>query len=67
MEQSKIDRINELAWKQRTEGLSEEEAQERQALREEYVASVRRSLEFHLENTFIEGEDGEIRPLQKKP
>ena len=45
MEQAKIDRINELARKSRTEeGLTPEEKAEQAALRQEYVAAIRASL-----------------------
>ena len=40
MEQKKIDRINELARKAKTEGLTEAETAERAALRSEYIDSV---------------------------
>lgn len=66
MEQAKIDRINELAWKNRTEGLTDEEVAERAQLRQEYVAAVRASLEAHLENTYLVDEDGNEEKLQKK-
>lgn len=66
MNQDKIDRINELAWKSRTEGLTEEETAEREQLREEYVSSVRQSLESHLENIYVKDEDGNEQKLQKK-
>ena len=44
MEQSKIERINELARKARLQPLSEEEAAEQKALRLEYAAACRASL-----------------------
>ncbi len=44
MEQSKIDRINELARIAKQRELSEEEQKERAKLREEYIAYVRRTL-----------------------
>ena len=45
MEQVKIDRINELARKSKTEaGLTPEEKEEQAALRQEYVAAVRANL-----------------------
>ena len=44
MEQSKIDRINALAKKAKTEGLTEAETAERKALREEYIAAYRKNL-----------------------
>ncbi len=61
-----LDRLNELAWKNRTEGLTEEEQAERAVLRERYVASVRGSLEAHLERIVIVDEDGTQTKLQKK-
>jgi len=61
-----LDRLNELAWKNRTEGLTEEEQAERAALRERYVAAVRGSLEAHLESIVIEDEDGNRTKLRKK-
>ena len=44
MEQEKIDRINELARIAKTRELTPEEQAERKALREEYMAYVRRQL-----------------------
>ncbi len=49
MEQKQIDRINELAKKSRTEGLTEAEKAEQKALREQYVADVRRNLRASLD------------------
>ena len=51
MDKLKIDRINELARKSRTpEGLTEEEKQEQQALRDEFREGVRRNLKSQLDN-----------------
>ena len=44
MEKAKIDRINALAAKAKTVGLSEEELREQKALREEYLTEYRRAL-----------------------
>lgn len=67
MEQSKIDRINELARKARTpEGLTPEETMERDALRREYVAAVRASLTAQLDGTVIQYPDGSRKRLRKK-
>lgn len=41
MKQEKIDRINELAKKAKTVGLTDEETEERRVLREEYLEAVR--------------------------
>ncbi len=67
MEQKKIDRINELARRVKAgEALTPEELFERDALRREYIASVKASLVGHLENTYIVEPDGTKRKLQKK-
>lgn len=66
MEQKKIDRINELARKQKTSGLTEEEKAEQKALREEYVALVKRNLTAQLDNTYIVRPDGSKTKVQRK-
>ena len=66
MEQSKIDRINELARKQKAEGLTEEEKTEREALRNEYRAAMRASLEGSLSRTVIQYPDGSRKKVEKK-
>lgn len=66
MEQSKIDRINELAKKAKTVGLTPEEDAERAQLRQEYLAAVRQNLRAQLDNTFIVDENGNKRPLRKQ-
>ena len=67
MDQKKIDRINFLAKKAKTEGLTEEETKEREELRNEYRASFRMGLSGILDNTIIQYPDGTKVPVQKKP
>ena len=66
LEQSKIDRINHLAKKAKAEGLTPEEADERQALRAEYLAAVRTHVQNTLDNVRIVEEDGSHTSLKKK-
>jgi len=66
MDQSKIDRINELTKKHKAEGLTPAEHEERKALREAYIAGFRKSLTHHLENTYIVDEAGNKKKLEKK-
>ena len=67
MEQAKIDRINELARKSRTEeGLTPEEKAEQAALRQEYVAAIRASLTAQLDSTVIQYPDGNRKKLKRK-
>lgn len=64
--QEKIDRINALAHKSKTEeGLTEAEKAEQAALRQEYVAAVRASLRGQLDNTYVVGADGKKRPVRE--
>ena len=67
MEQQKLDRINELAKKAKSEGLTPEEEQERAALRAEYIAAYRASLRSQLDSLRIQTPDGKTVPLAKKP
>lgn len=62
--QEVIARINELAKKAKTGGLTEEETQERAALRSRYVASVRENLSAQLDNTVIVEPDGTRHKLR---
>ncbi|MBE6995749.1 MAG: DUF896 domain-containing protein [Ruminococcaceae bacterium] len=66
MEQKKIDRINELARKAKTEGLTEAETAERAALRREYIDSVVGNLQGHLDNVYFVDEAGNQEKLKKK-
>ncbi len=66
MEQKKIDRINFLARKSRTQELSAEEKEEQAILRQEYRDSFIRSLSSQLENTYIVEKDGSKRKVTKK-
>lgn len=56
--QEKINRINELAGKSKTEGLSDAEKEEQQILRKEYIEAYRQSLRSQLENTVVVRPDG---------
>ena len=66
MEQCKIDRINVLAKKAKTEGLTEEEKQEQAILRREYIDAVKASLCANLDNTYLVDEKGNKRKLKHK-
>ena len=46
-----VKRINELAQKAKTTGLTPEETAERDLLRQQYIAAVRRNLTAQLEDT----------------
>ena len=61
-----IARINELAKKNKAEGLTPEELTERDKLRRIYIDSVKASLVGQLENTYIVEPDGTKRKVGKK-
>lgn len=61
-----IRRINELARKAKSEGLTEEETKERDALRRQYIDAFKRNLTAQLENTYIVTPDGKKTKLTKK-
>ena len=64
--EEKIARINALYHKSKAEGLTEEEKAEQQALRKDYVETIRNALRGQLNNIDIENEDGTIENLGEK-
>ena len=61
-----IARINELAAKNKAEGLTEEELVERDKLRRIYIDSVKANLIGQMENTSIVYPDGTKKKVTKK-
>ncbi len=61
-----IARINVLAAKAKTEGLTDDELAERDKLRRIYIDSVKANLVGQLENTYIVGPDGKKRKVTPK-
>ena len=61
-----IARINELAKKNKTEGLTPEEIVERDKLRRIYIDSVKANLVGQLENTYILRPDGTKQKVEHK-
>lgn len=66
MDQNKINRINELARKSKTIGLTPAEKQEQQMLRNEYINEFRNSLKSTLDSIVIVDEKGNKKPLKQK-
>jgi uncharacterized protein YnzC (UPF0291/DUF896 family) len=61
-----IARINELAKKAKTEGLNEEELQERDKLRRIYIDNIKEGLVGQMENTYIVSPDGTKTKVTRK-
>ena len=66
MKQEQIERINELARKSKTTGLTPEEKEEQKKLRAEYIASVRMNLRTQLDNINSQEKDGSSGNLGEK-
>ncbi|MBQ4651199.1 MAG: DUF896 domain-containing protein [Oscillospiraceae bacterium] len=66
MLQEKLDRINELARIAKQRELTQEEQQERDTLRKEYIAEWRKGAMDVLDNLVIQTPDGKRHKLQKK-
>ena len=66
MEQTKIDRINELSRLSRERELTGAEQKEREALRAEYIGEWRKSAEATLQNVVVVEPDGTKHKLAKK-
>ena len=61
-----IARLNVLAKKAKTEGLTPEEIAERDKLRRIYIDSVKANLTGQLDNTYIVNPDGTKKKLERK-
>ncbi len=61
-----LQRINELARKSKTQGLTSEEKREQAILRSAYLAAVRASLRGQLDNIDILEKDGTVTNLGEK-
>ncbi len=53
IEKKRLDRINQLARKQKNEGLTKEEKEEQRVLREEYLKSFRKQFRNQLDSIKI--------------
>lgn len=61
-----IKRINELAKKQKGEGLNDAEKEEQAELRKKYIAAFRQGVENTLANVYIVDEKGNKKKVEKK-
>ena len=66
MTAERIARLNELARKKKTIGLTEEEKVEQAMLRQEYLAAIRASLTAQLDNVYYVDDQGNEQKLKKK-
>ena len=63
MDELSLKRINELAKKKKTVGLTEEEQSEQKALYKIYIDEMKSNLRSQLENTDAITPDGKVIPL----
>ena len=66
MEHEQIERINELARKKKTVGLTEAEALEQAQLRAQYLREFRANMEAPLQAVRVEQPDGSYKPRGEK-
>lgn len=66
MEKAQVDRINELARKKKTVGLTPDEVKEQETLRRQYIDEFKENLRLTLDNVYMEQEDGTYKKLEQK-
>lgn len=67
LDENKMKRINELAQKKKTAGLTDQEGKEQTLLRKEYLQSFRQSFKKTIENTtVIDPEGNDVTPDKVK-
>ncbi len=62
----RLKRINFLAQKAKTEGLTDEEKAEREVLRKEYLEDFKNKMRGQIENIVIVDKDGTQTPIRRK-
>jgi uncharacterized protein YnzC (UPF0291/DUF896 family) len=67
MTKEQIARINELAHKKKTVGLTTGELQEQSELRAQYLKDFREGFKQQLDHTYIQYEDGHREKLTERP
>lgn len=65
MDKEMIKRINELAKKKKTVGLTEEEQKEQKALYKVYLGEIRQQFNATLDNVSVKENDGKVVPFKK--
>ena len=65
MEKDILIRINELAKKKKTVGLTEEETAEQKELYKIYLGSIRTQFESTLDNVSVKDADGKVIPFKE--
>ena len=66
MDKSKIDRINELARKSKTVGLTSDEKQEQKLLRTEYINAFKSDMKSTLDSIVLVDKDGNRSKIEPK-
>ncbi len=62
----RLERINFLAKKAKTEGLTDDEILERERLRKEYLSDFRKKMRSRIESIAFVDENGNITPVKRK-
>ena len=65
MEQNLLQRINELAKKKKTVGLTPEELDEQKKLYKIYLGEIRQQFSQTLDNVSVEETDGTVKPFKE--
>ncbi len=65
MEQNLLQRINELAKKKKTVGLTSEEQAEQKKLYKIYLGEIRQQFSATLDNVSVEEKDGTVVPFKE--
>lgn len=65
MEQNVLKRINELAKKKKTVGLTPQELEEQKKLYKIYLGSIRTQFEATLDNVSVKDDDGKVIPFKE--